>query len=311
MARPDDLPPSHLVRDLAVAIVGAVAVAVALYLGSGYLPTSAPPLELQLIEAGGIVLVGYLVAHAFSSAVRRILRAGRLARQASAATLFVNTLVGVGILLGILLVFRVAPESVFLGSAFAAVVLGLASQTVLANLFSGFLLIVAQPFHPGERVSVVTPSYGTIWPSYPRELTYPAYTGVVRDISLFYTSLELDSGRSARIPNSQVVNSLVIALDERTSRAQRVRMTLPYTVSVDDVAAVARALATDAVRAAGTPEPEVQVADVSPTTWDAVIVLWTRVVDEDRLRDAVLRGVLARLRTPAGTLGGSRASAPQ
>ncbi len=287
-------PPTHLVRDLGIALLGAVALAVALYVGSAYLP-SATPLELMLLEAGAVALVGYLVARAFTSAARRFLRTGRLARHASSVALFINTLIGVGVLLTILLVFHVAPESVFLGSAFAAVVLGLASQTVLANLFAGFLIVLAQPFRPGERISMVSSSYGAIWPSYPHELIYPTYTGVVRDISLFYTVLELDSGRWAKVPNSVVLSALIVNLDPTIPRSQRVRMTLPLAVSPELVRDAARALAASPLTAPGSPGPQVQIADVSPQSWDAVIVLWTREPDEDRVRDAVLGEMLPRL----------------
>ncbi len=298
MSSPNGPSPSHLARDLGLALLGAIGLTVALYVGSTYVP-SVTPLELMLLEAAAVALVGYLVARAFTSAARRFLRTGRLARHAPSVALFINTLIGLGVVLAVLLVFHVPPDSVFLGSAFAAVVLGLASQTVLANLFAGFLIVTAQPFRPGGRISMVSSSYPVVWPTYPHELTLPTYTGTVRDISLFYTDLELDDGRWAKIPNSVALTALIVDLEPARPRSHRVRFTLALSVPTTVIHEAARALAGAPITAPGSPAPVVLVADVGPQSWDAVIVLWSRETDEDRVRSTVLAEVLPRLVPPA------------
>jgi hypothetical protein len=43
------------------------------------------------------------------------------------------------------------------------------------------------------------------------------------------------------------------------------------------------------------PPLRVDVTDISVATWDAVVTVWSSVVDEGPVRDRILRSVLARL----------------
>jgi hypothetical protein len=60
-------------------------------------------------------------------------------------------------------------------------------------------------------------------------------------------------------------------------------------------AALADVTAAFPADAARTP-PRLEIADISPTTWDGVIVLWSAVLDEWLVRDRVMRAVMARLK---------------
>src|SRR6476646_9635435 len=55
-------------------------------------------------------------------------------------------------LLAALRIAQVSPSALLAGSAFTAVVLGLAAQQTLGNLFAGMVLLSARPFRVGERV---------------------------------------------------------------------------------------------------------------------------------------------------------------
>lgn len=71
------------------------------------------------------------------------------------------------------------------GGTFAGLVIGLASQTALANFVSGAVRLVARPFDPGDRITVVSSQYSFLVPSYPpkffsQDLRLPGFTGVVR-----------------------------------------------------------------------------------------------------------------------------------
>jgi len=106
------------------------------------------------------------------------------------------------------------------GSLFISIILGLAAQTVLANLFAGILLIVVRPFKIGDRVVINTWQYGAIIPSYPpkyfsRDLMEASYyRGIVRDITLNYITLELESGRLVKLPNNIVIQAAITLENE-------------------------------------------------------------------------------------------------
>jgi small-conductance mechanosensitive channel len=253
--------------------------------------------EILLLEAGAVVLVAWLVARSVTSAASAVLvRRGQRSRG-HLIRLFLNILIAVGAVFALFDLAGVSAESIFLGSAFAGIVLGLAAQTVLANVFAGVLLAMSDPFRPGDRISLISSSYGALPPSYPHEMMYPSYSGIVEDVGLIYTVLALDSGGMARVPNSVVMTALV--LQPRSSQSARVRMTFPLSVPVPRVEAALAEVAREYPPVAPHGAPVLEVADVSSATWDAVITVWTRGVNETRVRDRVMRAVLREVAPPA------------
>jgi hypothetical protein len=92
------------------------------------------------------------------------------------------------------LALRVAgltPHTLALGGALTAVVVGLAAQQTLGNLFAGTLLLSARPFRVGERVQLQGgPLAGTV-------------EGVVSSLGLLYTTLARGDD-AIMVPNSVV-----------------------------------------------------------------------------------------------------------
>jgi len=252
--------------------------------------------EFLALEAGAVLLVAYLVAKSVTSASDAVLERRGISTRSHAVRLFLNLLVAVAAVLVLFNLAGVSAESLFLGSAFAGIVLGLAAQTVLANVFAGLLIVLADPYRPGDRVAFVTSSYGALAPSYPHEMMYPGYSGTVRDVGLIYTVVELDGGGLAKFPNGIVLNALSLHQLPGMARSVRVRMTFPQSIPVATVEGAVAELA-DSVPGMGksVPRPRLEVSDISEKTWDGVVVVWSTVFDEGRIRDSVLRSVLAKL----------------
>ncbi len=106
-------------------------------------------------------------------------------------------------------------SSLAYGSLFISIILGLAAQTVLSNLFAGILLIIVRPFKIGDRVVLNTWQYGSVLPSYPPKyfsrdfMENSYYRGIIRDITLNYTLLELESGNVVKLPNNIVIQAAI------------------------------------------------------------------------------------------------------
>ena len=79
--------------------------------------------------------------------------------------------------------------SALVGAGFLGIVVGLAAQTVLGNVFAGIALLVSKQFKVGDRLTVNSGKYGYIAQSYPHDGLIPGYTGVVTDISLTHTTM--------------------------------------------------------------------------------------------------------------------------
>src|SRR3954465_4242915 len=87
------------------------------------------------------------------------------------------------------------------GGAFTAVIVGLAAQQTLSNLFAGLVLLSTRPFRVGERVRLRGgPMAGNV-------------EGIVSSLGLFYTSL-VDGSDRVMVPNSVLLQLAVIPLRE-------------------------------------------------------------------------------------------------
>ena len=100
-------------------------------------------------------------------------------------------------------------RSLTLGGAFTAVVLGLAAQQTLSNLFAGLVLLSARPFRVGERVKLQGAGITA--------------EGVVSQLGLLYTVFA-DGEDEIMIPNSVVLNVAVVPLREPDAVDMRARL---------------------------------------------------------------------------------------
>jgi small conductance mechanosensitive channel len=101
--------------------------------------------------------------------------------------------------------------SLIAGSAFTAVVLGLAAQQTLGNLFAGLVLLTARPFRVGERVRLQAGGLGGI------------HEGIVSSLGLMYTTLARGEDQ-IMIPNSGVIGAVIVPLREPEPVDVKVRL---------------------------------------------------------------------------------------
>jgi small-conductance mechanosensitive channel len=87
-------------------------------------------------------------------------------------------------------------QHLLLGSAVAGVVLGLAAQPVLSNLFAGLVLLFSRPYVPGQRIRVMSGAING------------PHVGEVVAAGLLYTTLATDDG-PLNIPNSALMAAAV------------------------------------------------------------------------------------------------------
>jgi small-conductance mechanosensitive channel len=99
--------------------------------------------------------------------------------------------------------------SLLVGAGFLGIVVGLAAQATLANLFAGFSILYSKPFRVGEKISVSTPQYTVQSPSYPHNALEVEITGTVRAIGMMHTRLLRDDVTLVYIPNSIMNQGLI------------------------------------------------------------------------------------------------------
>jgi len=92
--------------------------------------------------------------------------------------------------------FDIAVTQLVVGGAVTGVIVGIAAQQSLANVFSGIILLSARPFRVGDRIGIRSGALSGL------------LEGTVTEISLTYVLLETASG-PLHVPNSQVLAAAV------------------------------------------------------------------------------------------------------
>ncbi len=168
----------------------------------------------KLLQWGTVVVllaVGWALARAIGRAAGPTFF--RRMDPATAGTVgFIIRLLTMGIALLIALsVAGVSASGLIAGSAFTAVVLGLAAQQTLGNLFAGLVLLTARPFRVGERVRLQAGALGGV------------LEGVVSSLGLMYTTLARGEDRIL-IPNNGVLSAVVVPVREPSGVDVKVRI---------------------------------------------------------------------------------------
>jgi len=245
------------------------------------------PIRAVLVLAFGAVLSWLLERYWFSR-----IRPGQgplPVRQVTTLRFLIRLVLYLAVAIGVLAAFGVGVPSVVFGGAFLTVVIGLAGQTLLANMLGGIWLVMFHPFEVGERVEIITWQYPLLMPSFPHEALKPSYVGTITDISLMYTELTTDAGTPMSIPNGILVQAAITNRTRGGTHRLRVRFEVDQSINPDALLAdVAGQLASES------PNVEVYMIDVTPTTYSVVVSL-EHPGSDDTMRHQVLRAAWAAL----------------
>jgi small conductance mechanosensitive channel len=172
--------------------------------------------EVQIATVVAIVAIGWALARALGRGLAPTLF--RRMDPATAGTVgFLIRLVTIFIVAAVAL--RIAglnANALAVGGAFTAVVLGLAAQQTIGNLFAGLVLLSTRPFRVGERVKLVG------------GMLAGQVDGIVGQLGLFYTTLISGADR-IMVPNSMVINLAVVPLREPERVELRARFSADVT----------------------------------------------------------------------------------
>jgi small conductance mechanosensitive channel len=157
------------------------------------------PIRIGCVVA--LVILGWAFAMNLGRAIGPVLMrrlepgtAGTVGFLIRLATLVITVLVA-------LRLAGLKPETLAVGGAITAVILGLAAQQTVGNLIAGTVLLSARPFRVGERIRVHAGGVaGTV-------------EGTVASLGLLYTTLANGADR-IMVPNNVVLSAAVVPLRE-------------------------------------------------------------------------------------------------
>jgi small-conductance mechanosensitive channel len=176
-----------------VGIATGILAAAALVGGSAFGDVHSHLMHPRLVAwiSAAVLLVSGVIA-------TRRLAAGHVITQRSiaAAGAAVRLLVtGVGYVVVVFAVFAVLEVSIdhlLVGAGLAGIIIGIAAQQSLGNVFAALVLLLARPFKVGDHIRIRSGALGGIFDAW------------VLEVSLTYVTLRTDDGE-LKIPNSAML----------------------------------------------------------------------------------------------------------
>jgi small-conductance mechanosensitive channel len=190
--------PSYRPKFRQTAIESAVAIA-ALAFVAGFGNVHGHSTQHKIVALAGtiaFVVAAVLALRSLASEIGKATRS-RGGRSAGSAVELTISIAGYILILILTLdLLGISVQHLLLGGAIVGVVLGIALQQTLANVFAGVVLLMAHPFSIGERIRIKSGALGG-------ELV-----GLVAKVTLTYVVLELDDG-PLNVPNAGVLAAAV------------------------------------------------------------------------------------------------------
>jgi small-conductance mechanosensitive channel len=137
----------------------------------------------------------------------------------------------------ILKFWNVDTSIILQSSTLLGLILGLALQPVLSNLFAGVIILSTRYVELGKKIRIISsqiPYSLTTLPAYKFfsvESSDLGYKGVIKRVTLFYSVFETERGDEIKIPNSILLQSVVLDV-ERENVVFSVRMEFPLKLKV-------------------------------------------------------------------------------
>jgi small-conductance mechanosensitive channel len=185
-----------------IGITAGIVALAALVTGSEAGSISSPNLDPKIIayaSAATILVFGAIATARISAALSRLAVLEAIPAAGGAVRLLSA---GVGYLIdafSILAVLDVSVEKLLVGAGLAGVVLGIAAQQSLGNVFAGLVLVLARPFSIGDHIRIRSGALGGLFDAW------------VEEVSLTYVTLRTADGQ-LKIPNSAMLAAGVLHL---------------------------------------------------------------------------------------------------
>ncbi len=123
--------------------------------------------------------------------------------------------------------------SLLVGAGFLGIIIGLAAQTSLGNVFAGISILYSRPFNVGDKITFTPLSLGTIPPSYPHYPMVTEITGMVKNIGIIYTRLLRDDYSLLYIPNTTLNQGFIQNHSRLNERLVRVRLDVQRSMNIE------------------------------------------------------------------------------
>jgi len=148
-------------------------------------------------------------------------------------------------------------SAVITAAGFLGIVLGLAAQSSLGNVFAGLVLVFSQALRVGDMVE------------------YEGEVAVIEDISLTHTILRLRDGRTIVIPNSNMLNSRIVSYTMPEEKvAATITVGISYESDLNDAIKAMLEAARDHPKVLKNPAPQVIITGFGDFSINLKLLAW-------------------------------------
>ncbi|MGC8580735.1 MAG: mechanosensitive ion channel family protein [Thermoplasmata archaeon] len=187
-------------------------------------------------------------------------------------------------------VLKIDLSGLVLGGAFAGIVIGLAAQTVLSNLFAGFIILFVKNLKIGDKITFVTWQYSLIAPTYSpkfysQDFVTPGYTGTIEDISYIYVVLRNEENKQIFIPTSIFIQSLIINHSQEKHSYIKIRYEVDKKMNIENVM---EKIIEKISEMEGILKPSVNLTDITSASYVLSIKAMVKIHEEETQRTKIL-----------------------
>ncbi|CCO24756.1 mechanosensitive ion channel family protein [Maridesulfovibrio hydrothermalis] len=212
---------------------------------------------LRIIVAILVLYAGRFVSRQLSNVVGRLMAKSKVDEI---LTSFIKAIIYYTVLAAVVVAalgqagINVTSFLAVLGAAGLAV--GLALKDTLSNFAAGVMLILLRLFKKGDLVTVA----GT--------------SGIVQELSAFYTELSTLDNQRVVIPNSSILQSVIINTTAHKSRRIDLVIGIGYDDDIQKAKALIHEILSDDSRLLKNPAPAVMVGELGASSVDILVRPW-------------------------------------
>jgi small-conductance mechanosensitive channel len=183
------------------------------------------------ITSAVVLIFGTILVALLARGIKEYVINNGVKQEASTISMLFGIIAYTTVIIIALYLMHINVTGLLVSAGFMGIVVGLAAQSTLGNIFSGISMIIAKPFEPGDYITVQTWQYSKMPSTYPHEEFIPGYNGLVSKIGLLYTEIISDNGMPLYVPNSILNQALVINFKRSAEKISRLRVEVSSNVS--------------------------------------------------------------------------------
>ncbi len=235
---------------------------------------------IAIVTALAVLCVGLLIAAIVRRAVKKSSVKNR--KLDNSATGFITGLVSlvvyVALFVAVLAVLGFSTEGIItaFGSVMLAVSLGL--QNTLSSLTNGIVLIFTKPFIAGDYVEV------------------GGSAGTVKEIKLFSVKIVTPDNITVVIPNSTVLNSVIVNYSRMPLRRMDLVVPVSYSTDIIKVKKVVMDIVNADARVQKLPEPFFRLTEYGASSLNFTLRVWTTTGDFWNVKFDIMEKIVEEFR---------------